>query len=1058
MKKVLLALSFLMVFGLGSIFAQAQTVTGTVTGSEDGIPIPGVSVFVQGTTVGTVTQPDGTYSLRVPEDAETIVFSFVGMQTQEIPFEGQSTIDVAMVSEFIAMDEVVVTALGLSRAKKAIGYASTSIDGEEIARSKSVNPMNALQGKVAGLDVSSAPGPGATQNVIIRGASSFGNNQPLYIVDGVPLTNEQNRSGNSLNNQVDFGSGINALNPDDIADLTVLKGAAATALYGSRAANGVIMVTTKSGGDTEGKLNVNYDGSYSISRVARLPETQSQFGQGWSGDRALDENGNWGAPYDGIDRVWGNVVDNTQQIKPYVYLEDRVRDFYEFGKNMKNSLSLSGGTSETDYYLSLSQNNMDGVVPTDADSYDRYTLATNASHSAGKLTISSSVNFSTESTSSVPSGQGTSVFRSLYEIPEDVSIVDLEDYTSKFNNLDNYFTPYGVNPYYVLNKDGAQQDKNKIFGKFQLDYDMLESLRFTYRFGGDYETSTSETHTAVIEFTPGSINYEKNGPSNNGNYEEMRRTRIQMNHDFMAIFNHEFSSDLSFDFIGGLNINDRRYNWLNGEINSIDIPEFYNLSNSLSPAISDQQKEERRLIGLYGTAEFGFKNYLYATLTARNDWSSTLPQENNSFFYPGATVSFILSDFLNYQGADLGVLSFAKLRAAYGMTGNDTEPYYVYDRYVPAFSAHPGYPNIDNLSFPLGGVNSYMASNRLGNPNLDPEITSEAEFGIETRFFENRFGIDFAYYNRFTDGLIATLPKDPSSGYTQQRTNLGDVRNEGFELIVDGYPVRGTDFQWHISVNYSVNDNTVESLDTDDVFLGGFGTGGIYAVEGMPIGQYKFSMARKVEIDGEMHTIVDGSGNPQATADEEFLGKDINYDFRAGLTNTFSWKGLALAATFDLRSGGHMFSYTKDYMHWTGSSPESVLNDRKPFMVPNSVVDNGDGTYSENSVAVDPTALHTFYSEGGFQSDDFSVIDKSYLKLRDVSLSYELPKALVDRLNLNSVTMSLNASNILLWTPAENPYVDPEITTFGNDISAKFGEFGANPTNQFYTFGLAFGF
>ncbi|RCW26075.1 SusC/RagA family TonB-linked outer membrane protein [Marinilabilia salmonicolor] len=1058
MKKVLLALSFLMVFGLGSVLAQAQTISGTVTGSEDGMPIPGVSVFVKGTTVGTVTNIDGAYSLSVPEEAETLVFSFIGMKTQEIPFEGQENIDVEMVSEFIAMDEVVVTALGLSRAKKAIGYASTSVDGEEIARSESVNPMSALQGKVAGLDVSSAPGPGATQNVIIRGASSFGNNQPLYIVDGVPITNEQNRSGDNLNSQVDFGSGINALNPDDIEDLTVLKGAAATALYGSRAANGVIMVTTKSGGDTGGKLNVSYDGSYTISRVSRLPETQSQFGQGWSGDRALDENGNWGAPYDGKDRVWGNIVDNTQQIKPYVYLEDRVRDFYEYGKNMKNSLSLSGGTSETNYYLSLSQNNMDGVVPTDADSYDRYTVATNASHTAGKLTVSSSVNFSTESTSSVPSGQGTSVFRSLYEIPEDVSIVDMEDYTSKFNNLDNYFTPYGVNPYYVLNKDGATQDKNKIFGKFQIDYEMLESLKFTYRFGGDYETSISETHTAIIEYTPGSINDERNGPTSPGNYQEMRRTRIQMNHDFMALFNYDFSSDFSLDFLAGLNINDRRYNWLSGSINSIDIPGFYDLANSLSPSVSDQYKEKRRLMGVYGTAEFSFRNYLYATLTARNDWSSTLPEGNNSFFYPGATVSFILSDFMNSRGANLGVLSFAKFRAAYGMTGNDTEPYYVYDRYVPAFSGNPGYPDIDDLTFPLGGVNSYMASNVLGNPDLDPEITSEAEFGVETRFFNNRFGIDLAYYNRLTEGLIATLPKDPSSGYTQQRANLGDIRNEGIELVVDGYPVRGTDFQWHISVNYSTNENTVESLEVDDVFLGGFGGGGIYAVEGMPIGQFKFPMAEKVEIDGEMYTVVDGSGNPQATTDQEFLGKDINEDFRAGLTNTFSWKGLSLATTFDLRYGGYIYSYTKDYMHWTGSSPESVFNDRKPFLVPNSVIDNGDGTYSENNIAVDPTALHTFYSQGGFQAEDFAVIDKSYLKLRNISLSYELPESLVERLNLNSVTMSLNASNILLWTPAENPYVDPEITTFGNDVSAKFGEFGANPTNEFYTFGLTFGF
>ncbi|PWD97556.1 SusC/RagA family TonB-linked outer membrane protein [Marinilabilia rubra] len=1055
MKKVLFALSFLMVIGLGSIMAQAQTVTGTVTGNEDGIPIPGVSVFVKGTTVGTVTQPDGTFTLSVPEEGETIVFSFVGMQTQEISYESQSTINVALVSESIAMDEVVVTALGISREKKAVGYATTSVDGEDIAKSKAVNPMNALQGKVAGVDISTAPGPGATQNVIIRGASSFGSNQPLYIVDGVPITNEQNRSGDDLNSQVDFGSGINALNPNDIEELTVLKGAAATALYGSRAANGVIMITTKSGSDTDGKIQINYDGGYTLSKVGRLPEVQRQFGQGWSGDRALDENGNWGAPYDGRDRVWGNEVDNHQLIKPYAFLEDRVRDFFDYGENIKNSLSLSGGNANTTYFLSLSQNAVDGVIPTDADSYDRYTIATNGSHKAGKLKFSSSVNFSTEETSSVPSGQGTSVFRSLYEIPNDVSIVDMENYRGKFYYLDNYFTPYGVNPYYVLNQDGATQSKNKIFGKFQLDFDLLEKLRLTYRFGGDLEVARSESHKAIIEFSEGAPN-ANSSTANPGNYEEIRRTRVQMNHDFMVNFNHDFSDNISLNFISGLNINERKYNWLSGSVNSIDVPGVYRLFNSLSPSISDQESEKRRLVGVYGNADLSFKNYLYLTLTARNDWSSTLPLDNNSYFYPGVTTSFLITDFLKEKGISSSVLSFAKIRAAYGMTGSDTEPYFVYDRYVSAFSANPNFPEVDDLTFPLGGTNSYMVSNRLGNSDLKPELTTEFELGFEGRFLNNRIGVDFSYYNRFTDGLIATLPKDPTTGYTEQRSNLGDVRNKGYEIILDGYPVRGEDFQWNVSVNFATNDNVVENLEVDEVNLGGFGSGGIFAVEGKPLGQFKFESARTVELDGEEHIVVDGSGMPQATADEVFLGKDINEEFRAGLTNTFAYKGVTMSATFDLRYGGYIYSYTKDYMHWTGSSPESVLNDRRPFIVPNSVVDNGDGTYSENNVVVDPTALHTFYSDGGMQGPDFAIIDRSYLKLRDLSLSYQLPKSITDKLKLNTVSLSFNASNILLWTPAENPYIDPETTTFGNDVAAKFGEFGANPTNEYYTFGVAF--
>ena len=1045
----------LCLIGLQSVFAQDREISGVVTSVDDGLSIPGVSVVVKGTTIGTTTDFDGNYSISVPEDGQFLVFSFVGMKTVEMPINS-NTINLVMESESIGMNEVVVTAMGVTREKKALGYAATSVGGDEIGKSQAINPMSALQGKVAGVDISTAPGPGSTQNVMIRGASSFGNNQPLYIVDGVPITNEQNSSGSSLNSQVDFGSGINAINPDDIEDMTVLKGAAATALYGSRAANGVIMITTKSGKDTEGKMRVSYSGSVTLSKVGRLPDVQKQFGQGWSGDRALDENGNWGPEYDGKDRVWGNVVDNSQQIKPYVFLEDRVRDFYETGKNVKNSVSLSGGNATTNYFMSLSQNSVDGVIPTDNDSYKRYTIATKGSHKAGKFTVSSSINFSTEKTKAVASGQGTSVFRSLYETANDISIIDFEDYNNKFNNLDNYFTPYGVNPYYVLNENSAEQDKKKIFGKFQLDYEISDDLKLSYRFGGDYETSRSETHTAIIAFTPGSPN-DGSSSANPGSYSETRRSRTQVNHDLMSSFKKNLNDDFTLNAIVGLNVNERRYNWLSGSINSIDIPGFYNLSNSLAPSVSNQYDEKRRLIGLYANVDFSYRNYAYLTLTARNDWSSTLPMGANDYFYPGVTGSFLITDFLKYNDVDTGILSFAKVRAAYGMTGNDADPYSVYDRYVAAFSNNPGYPDIDDLQFPLGGVNSYMASNRLGNPDLTNELTKEFELGIEAQFFNNRLGFDFSYYNRLTEGLISSLPKDPSSGYTTQMANLGDVRNQGIEFLVNFTPIRTDNFSWDVSYNIALNRNKMENLDVDEVYLGGFGGAGIYAVEGKAMGQFKIAAVKKVEVDGVMKTVVDGSGNPQPTTETEFIGKDINEKYRMGLTNTFSYKGFTLGATLDFRYGGYMYSYTKDYLHWTGASPESVLNDRKTFLVPNSVVSDGRGGYVENTTPVDPTSLHKFYGDGGgFDGDADNIIDRSYLKLRNVNLSYTLPKNFCERIHVSSLSLSLSASNILLWTPTENAYIDPETTTFGNDVRAKFGEYGAGPSNEFYTFGLTF--
>lgn len=1058
MKKIALLLMFFTI-GLNVLWAQTREIQGSVSSADDGGSIPGVSVSVKGTTLGTITDMDGTFKLKLPQEAKTLVFSFVGMITQEVNVGNQSTFNIKLASENIAVDEVVVTAMGITRAAKTVGYATTSVSGDDISASQTVNPLNSIQGKIAGVQISSAPGPGATQNVFIRGASSFSNNQPLYIVDGVPLINEQIQTGTALNAQADFGSGINALNPDNIAEMTVLKGAAATALYGSRAANGVILITTKTGKNTNGKMIISYDGSVGVARVGRLPERQSQFGQGWSGKRALDENGNWGAPYDGQDRVWGNIIDNSQLVKPYVFLKDRVRDFYDLGMSYKNSVSASGGNDRTNYLLSFSQNSVDGVIPTDADSYNRYTLTTTGSHKTDKLQVSTSVNFTNEKTSSVPSGQGTSVFRSLWEIPEDVSIVDMKDYKSKYNNLDNYFTPYGINPYFALNENGAEQTKNKLFGKVELNYNIMQNLKFTYRFSGDVENSNTEAWTSKIEFTPGAPN-AGSSTANAGSYEITKRTRYEFSHDFLLNFNKELSSDFSFNALAGANINQRGYDYVSGTISSIDVANYYNLSNSLNDPVASQYKRERRLAGLFASADLSYKNYAFLSVTARNDWSSTLPEGNNSFFYPGVTGSFVFSDFLKDKSVDMGPISFGKIRAAYGWTGNDAEPYQIYPMFIPGVSDNPGYPDIDDLAFPLNGVNSYEISNQLGNPALKPEITKEVEFGLDMRFFQNRFGFDVAVYNKTTEGLITTLPTDPSSGYTSQITNLGDVNNKGIEITLNLMPVKTKDFSWNISYNYTSNRNKVTELAEGEIFIEGFGGCSIVAIKGEELGLFKTYVPRTTVINGIEKLIVDGNGNVMPSADMQVIkDRSVNEDFQMGLTNSFSWKGLTLSGTLDLHYGGYLYSYTKDYLHWTGSAAESVMNDRRPFIVPNSVVDNGDGTYSENTIPVTSNTFHNFYGDyGAFESDAYNIIDRSYLKLREVSLSYVVPNKLVKKFNIQDLRFTVVAGNILLWTPADNPYIDPETTTFGNDLGARFGEFGANPSNQNYTFGLSLKF
>jgi len=1060
MKRLILLFSCFLI-GMGLAIAQDKPVSGTVT-DESGEPVVGASVVVKGNvTIGTVTNMDGKFSLKVPSSAKTLVIHFLGMTEQEAP--ASENVQVTLMSDTKALGEVVVTALGIARDKKTLGYAVSSVKGEDIVNANAVNPMTALQGKIAGIDVTSSPTPGGTQNVVIRGFNSFGNNQPLYIVDGIPLTNRQNQTGsitggtNTLNSQADFGSGINAINPNDIESLTVLKGSAASALYGSRAAQGVIMITTKSGKNTNGKVKIEYNGGVTVQQVGRLPDEQTMFGQGWSGDRALDENGSWGARFDGKDRVWGNMVDNSQKLKPYVYLKNRIRDFYDLGFGYDNSLSFTGGTEQTLYHVSASQNHLDGPIPTNTDSYNRYTIATNASHKTKNVMISTAFNFSIEKNNVSPTGQDNSIYRSLNEIATDISIVDLKNYNDKFNNLDNYFTPYGLNPYYVLSARQATQNKYKFFGKVQLDYNVLKNLKLTYRFGGDYETATADMHMDAISFTPGAPN---DGSSNAspGSYSQDKRQYIQTNHDYFATFNDRFN-DFSLNVIVGGNANEQSMSRLYGSIASIDIPGFYQLSNTLTPAVAEQTSSLYRILGAYVNADLGFKDYLYLTLTARNDWSSALPKKNNSYFYPASMLSFIVTDFLKQKNINTGVLDFAKIRLAYGRTGKDTGPYVVYNRFVTGSVLNPGYPSVDNLTFPLGGVNAYTISNTSANPELKPELTDEFEVGFESSFFNQRVGLEFSYYNKLTNGLIAALPMDPSSGYTSQVANLGDIRNKGVELSLSLVPVKTKNFQWDMNYNFTKNNNIVEKLNTPEVFLAGFGGMGIYAVEGKALGQFKCQKALTVDINGVESTVVDGSGNPQPTPNEVYLNKDINEKYRMGFTNTFTYKGISLTGVFDFRYGGYIYSYTKSYMHWVGSGPETAYNDRKPFIIPNSVVPNpmGDG-YIENTTPVNPTVLETFYSNGGFQYADFAVIDRSYLKLRDVSLAYQLPKKVCDKLKISSLRISATASNILLWTPKENMYMDPETTSWGNDISAKVGEFGTTPPYQSYVFGLQLSF
>lgn len=1043
MKKLMFLFAFLSITVLQA-FSQT-TVSGTVT-DPDGAPFPGVTVSAKGTTVATMTGSDGSYSISVPAGSDVLVFSYVGMITEEREVSG-ATINVEMKADEEVLDEVVVTAVGVTRSEKSLGYAATKVDNDEITKSSSSSAMNSLQGKVAGVQISTSSGaPGASTKVVLRGYSSIGgNNQPLFVVDGVPVDNGSTGSFGVSRSQ-DFGNRANDINPEDIESVNILKGASATALYGSRAANGVVMITTKKGSQNQ-KMKVNVTSSADFSEPLRLPQLQNVFGQGWSGHWASDENGSWGPVMDGEMRLWGNTYNNSRQLKPFSPQPNNIKDFFDKGVGYTNSVSFSGGNEKSTFYTSYANVTQDGIVPTDADSYKRNTLSFRGSHEGQRLSADVSVNYVKKNVSAVTTGQGESdggatLYQELLQIPRDFSIVDFQDYEDNpFNTIDYFYTPYADNPYFVLNENGNRFNEDRMYGNMSLKYNLLPGFNAQWRVGGDFANSQLKDWGAIAKTTPGSPNSSRSDVV--GKVTEVTYHVQELNSDFLLTYDKNLTDALTLNLLAGYNVNERSYGRLSSSVSDLTIPEYYNLSNSSSTPVTETYNMKRRLYGVYGQADLGFNDYLYLTFTARNDWSSTLPADNNSFFYPSANLSFVLSDAVP---AIKSFLPFAKLRASWGRTGNDAAPYSVHSVMVGSEVWVP----FGSINFPFAGVNAFEVSNQIGNPELQPEITSEYELGADLRFFQSRFGIDIAYYDRITDGQLLLVPLAATSGFTDQVMNIGQVQNKGIELMVSIVPVKTKSFNWTVSSTFSNNRNKVlelteglEKIVLEDAWQIEF-----VAMEDHPLGTF---LVPKARTDEEGHIVVGPDGVPLLAEDKDTIGS-AESQFVMGFTNSMTYKGFRFSFALDWRKGGYIYTYTKLISYFVGNATNTLYNDRNPFIVPNSVMvvgedDNGDPIYDTNIVPVDMEDVFSYWTPWGTEvTQREMVIDRSYFKLREITLGYTLPKKWMNRVPIESAEIGLYGRNLLVWTPETNNIIDPEVSTFGNDLTGEFGEWGGNPT------------
>ena len=1062
MKRFLLVLSVCLVT-LGQVWAQNQTFKGKVLSAADNEPIVGASISVLGTSRGTITDFDGKFSIEAPEGA-TLVVSFVGMRSASVP--AVDGMEVVLEEDTEVLDEVVVTALGISRSERTLGYAATKVDAEEITKARQTNVANALAGKVAGVQVqSTSTDPGAASYIIIRGFSSVnGSNQPLYVVDGIPLsqTNDTNDEKNTAM------GGISNLSAQDIESMTVLKGAAATALYGSRAANGVVVITTKAG--TKGakrNFNIEYNGGVSFSQIANLPVLQNQFGQGWNGTQTFIENGSWGPALDGSTQVYGPIWNNSQLIHKYEALPTNIADFFDVGISHNHNIAFSGASSDNKmtYYASYSYAGDDGVMPGDHDKYERHTLAVRGSYNPVKwLKVSSSINFAKSKTDVVGTFQGTSVIDGLYEFARDVSLVDQQDLTLAFNTPEAYYTPYGItNPYWAIANNYHHNDAKQVYGKFQVDINPIKELTITYRFGLDYTDADRKIGVPEINLDDALIQEDYGyAPSNmnQSGYVWAAYNRLyEMNHDILVSYQNKWG-DWDFGALVGVNINERGSTAMSGQTDQLTFETgFWDFSNGATRTSLTESQSKRRLIGLFGDFTLGFRDMLYLDLTARNDWSSTLPKGANSYFYPGVTLSWVFSELIPSNP----YFTFGKLRAAYGMTGNDAGVYLTNPTFTQAYAN--GYYYSSMIDFPINGINAFQQSATLGSAALRPEMTSEAEVGLNLQFFGGRLGIDATYYHRITDDQIFTLPVDPATGYNSMVTNFGKVRNTGVELVLNTTPVQTKNVRWDLNFNFARNWNTVlslpEGLDGGKSIIQRFSAGNdavyVYAEEGKPMGQFYTYLPEYTE-DGKI--IVDANGQPVLSTEVKDTGKNMQNDWTGGITTSLSFYGVTLSATLDARVGGYMFSRTKNLMQFTGNGLMTTYNNRNPFVIPNSVVpvyDENDeiAGYEPNTTPIylnNQSYQNYFNNFGAGEGGEFYLLDRSFAKLRNISLTWELPKKWMNRISFESIALTAYVNNVATFTAKSNLYIDPETTSYAanGDLAAQFGELYSNPTSRVY--------
>lgn len=1000
---------------------QKSTVKGTVT-DQAGEPIIGASVVIKGTTKGAVTDVEGHFAIDVPSGA-TLEISCIGFEKRTVKVGAQKNITVSLAEDSRSLGDVVVTAMGIKKEKKALGYAVTDMKADELMKNKNTNVVNSLQGKVPGLNITQSSGAaGAGATIVMRGANSTAegrSNQPLFVVDGIIYDNSTSVVGNSgtdgmTRNATTFSNRVMDINPEDIADISVLKGAAAAALYGSRAADGAIIITTKKG--AEGTVKIDYSGKVSASFATKLPETQKQFGRG-----SYSQNGVFN---DQTYSSWGKAYDGTET------LYDNIGNFFRTGAVLDNNLSISGGSKNNSFFLSLSNYDQQGIVR--KTGYDKTTVRFNGEQKFGKLTVSANATYSISKTDkTLTSGGlwgsgGTGTMTALYSWPltEDMSHYLNEDGT-KYRLFDGVWelAEDKENPYWIINKDKMYDKTHRFTGALSANFKVTDWWDVTARLG--YDNYTTDAYTYIA---PGSVVKElyQNGRLSKSDYRyEYWSTNVMTNfHKTFGDFDLGLMLGTTAESTERLNQTHWGYNFITPGTVS-----FTNISSG-NKFFTDGTTQ-KRLVGLYGEARASYKSLAYLTFTGRNDWSSTLPLDNRSYFYSSVSGALVFTELLPKND----ILSFGKVRASWAQVGKDADPYATLT-YLESPIVYGGFTGVGNVY-------------TKGNPILKPEIQTAWEIGTELRFLKGRLGIDWTYYHSSTKNQIAQPRLSNAGGYIFMSINSGSVINEGMEVSITGKPFDGKDFKWESTLNFSYNKGKLgDFLDGVGMFYPTDAQFGSVKSASVPNGGHFMALVgtrfeTQHDTDGNeikggkylidpttgLYKIHSGSNDVVGNREPKLIG---------GWNNTFTYKNVSLSFLLDFRIGGDVFNGTEQFMVSNGLSKLTTLNNRQSVTVDGINAETGEPYTATYEAGKTYTFGKTTYSgESMIQRYWDNYADNSYnfiqsvnwLKLRSLSLSYDFTSLLRSHTIIKRLSANITGQNLLTWTNYKG--MDPEVCTAG---------------------------